>query len=292
MFGILTRRAEIADVVVPRSEPSTATAARDAWLPTKGVAAVLSAAAIVLVSLGVSCLEATAFPLWPKGKPQAKQQPDDDANDKANIKANEQAKSQANDKGKSKAQVKDQVKDQVKEQTSDQGSSPSKSAQEEQADDEAQAKEKAAADSAAIDAIINKLNSGQPSVPIDFVPTVGGGRAANDGGKATTSLDPMAIYRSCGVSPVEERKIRQLAQDFEGMQRVRLKLLITLMADLRSYELQTDPDPKAVMAKQDEINKVTDAMVVERMKLLLAIRDIMTFEEKQRLVETLQREKR
>jgi hypothetical protein len=285
---------------------------------------------VLLAALAAYCGEVSAFPLWPKGKDQTKKQSDADTDDKEQADAAARAKKQraqqlpANrikDKGKDGAAAappadpaeqskalpgqQNKASGAGKEQptgrastdpaeqpvNADQGRNGADAQPVATDDARDQAKEQAAADEAAIDAVLNKLNAGQTNVPVDFVPAVSGARAAYDSGKAGAH-DPMAIYRSCGVSPVEERKIRQLAQDFEGMQRVKLKLLMTLLADLREYELQTDPDPKAVLAKQEEINKVTDAMVVERMKLLLAIRDIMTFEEKQRLVETLQREKR
>jgi hypothetical protein len=133
-----------------------------------------------------------------------------------------------------------------------------------------------------------------PNVPVDFVPNVTTTSAGDHHGTAivNASHDPMAIYRGSGVSPVEERKIRQLAQEFEGAQRVRAKLLSNLLEEMRELELNTDPDPKSVLAKQDEINKVSALMSNERIKLILNIREIMTFDEKQRLVETLQRQRR
>ncbi|MBS1997690.1 MAG: hypothetical protein JSS86_15315, partial [Cyanobacteria bacterium SZAS LIN-2] len=115
------------------------------------------------------------------------------------------------------------------------------------------------------------------AVPIEFVPP--------SSAEGAVRQDPMAIYRSAGVSVAEERKIRQLAQEFEGMQRVRLKLMANLLGELREFEFHEDPDPKAVLEKQAEINKLAALMANERVKLILAIRDAMTFEEKQRLVE-------
>ncbi len=260
----------------------------------------LGVLSFVVLATALSCFfaqDANAFPLWPKSKNQVKDQDKNQDADQNKDKSNDQRQGQNQLEDKSKDETKDQSKDQSKDQgkgrlprrVEDLGIPP---------EPNADAASTAAATNAAIDAQINKLEAGQPSVPVDFVPSVNAGGSTNasggvnDGVRVTVSQDPMAIYRKCGVNPVEERKIRALAQDFEGMQRVRLKLLMNLLADLRQYELQTDPDPKAVMAKQEEINKVTDQMVVERMKLLLSIRDVMTFDEKQRLVETLQRERR
>ena len=142
------------------------------------------------------------------------------------------------------------------------------------------------------------------NVPVQFVPSArdaiinaatGSGDIGNlnlsvEGARAVaSSSDPMAIYRAAGVSLVEERKIRQLAQEFESMQRVRLKLLSNLLEEMRQFELQTEPDAKTVLAKQDEINKLSDLMATDRTKLILDIRDAMSHAEKQNLVETLQK---
>jgi hypothetical protein len=123
------------------------------------------------------------------------------------------------------------------------------------------------------------------AVPIEFVPPSSTEGGANGG----VRQDPMAIYRSAGISVAEERKIRQLAQEFEGMQRVRLKLMANLLGELREFEFHEDPDAKAVLEKQAEINKLAALMANERVKLVLAIREALTFEEKQRLVELLEK---
>lgn len=131
----------------------------------------------------------------------------------------------------------------------------------------------------------NDLKNGtvQILVPVDFSPGPGAL------GSGSTATDPMAIYRDAGINLEKERKIRQLAGEFEGMQRVRLKLLSNLLDDMKQFELQTDPDPKAVMEKQNEINKLSATMANDRVKLLLEIRDVMSHDEKERLVESLQR---
>lgn len=124
------------------------------------------------------------------------------------------------------------------------------------------------------------------TVPFELVPPAD---TSGNPRYGATSKDPMAIYRSAGVSVAVERKIRQLAQEFEGMQRVRLKLLANLLGELREFEFQTDPDPKAALDKQAEVNKLTALMANERVKLVIAIRDVMNHEEKVKLVELLQR---
>ena len=136
-------------------------------------------------------------------------------------------------------------------------------------------------------------------VPVNFVPSIkvkanggGGGHDQNSNGSLsvlTSSQDPMTLYRKAGISSAEERKIRQLAAEYESAQRVRLKLLDNLFNQMREFQFETEPDEKAVLAKQDEINKLSTLMANERIKLLLAIRDVMTHDEKIRLVEELER---
>jgi hypothetical protein len=239
-----------------------------------------SASALACAGLATGLLlayagDAWAFPLWPKGKSHADERAkQDEAND-------DQAKGGLGKDGKGK--------------------------------DKANQGKKNSDGTSSAEAASDKSDSTMPNVPVNFVPVTSsprngengnGGSSTNGNGNGngyrttngngngvTPNRDPMAIYRSCGVNPVEERKIRQLVQEFEGMQRVRLKLLSNLLEEMRQFGLQTDPDPKAVIAKQDEINKLTSTMADDRIKLLLAIRDIMSPDEKQHLIDTLQSER-
>ncbi|CAN5391354.1 hypothetical protein BH11CYA1_BH11CYA1_17050 [soil metagenome] len=101
--------------------------------------------------------------------------------------------------------------------------------------------------------------------------------------------DPLAVYREAGIDKDQEIKIRQLAKEFEDGQRVRLALMANLLKDMRNLQMQPDPNEKAALAKQDEINKVQSEMGTERVKLVLKIRSVLTFDEKQRLVENMRR---
>ncbi len=96
--------------------------------------------------------------------------------------------------------------------------------------------------------------------------------------------DPMAIYRQAGVSQEQEMRIRQLAKEFEDQARVKAKRMMGLIQEMHQLSLDTDPDEKAVLAKQDEINSVTAEMATDRIKLLLTIRKQLTAEQKAKLV--------
>jgi Zn-dependent M16 (insulinase) family peptidase len=97
---------------------------------------------------------------------------------------------------------------------------------------------------------------------------------------------PLAIYRDAGIDKEQEKKIRQLAKEFEDGQRVRLALMANLLKDMRNLQMQPDPNEKTALAKQDEINKVQAEMGTERTKLVLKIRNVLDFEQKQRLIRT------
>lgn len=103
------------------------------------------------------------------------------------------------------------------------------------------------------------------------------------------SKDPLAVYRASGIDGEQERQIRKFAKDFEDQQKVRLKLMGNLLKEMRAIELMADPDEKKALAKQGEINKVYAEICNERIKLLLRIRNVLTFEQKERLVKNIQK---
>lgn len=103
-------------------------------------------------------------------------------------------------------------------------------------------------------------------------------------GSTGAASDPMTIYRQAGVSQEQEMRIRQLAKEFEDQARVKAKRMMGLIQEMHQLSLELDPDEKAVLAKQDEINSVTAEMANDRIKLLLSIRKQLTEAQKQKLV--------
>ncbi len=106
-------------------------------------------------------------------------------------------------------------------------------------------------------------------------------------GSVMVQTDPLAIYKEAGIDKEQERKIRIMAKEFEDGQRVRLALFGNLLKEMRDLQFEPDPDERKVLAKQDEINKVQAEIGTERVKLVLKIRSILSFDEKQRLVTNL-----
>lgn len=109
------------------------------------------------------------------------------------------------------------------------------------------------------------------------------------GTEVARAKDPLAVYKEAGIDLEQERKIRKFAKEFEDQQRVRLKLMANLLKEMRQLELLPDPDEKKALDKQVEINKVQNDISIERIKLLLRIRNVMTFEQKERLVSLIQK---
>jgi hypothetical protein len=99
--------------------------------------------------------------------------------------------------------------------------------------------------------------------------------------------DPLAIYREAGVSQDEEAKIKDLAKNYEDGANVKRKRILNLLGEMRNLSLQADPDPTAVLGKQEEINHLGGEMANDKIKLLLAIRAQLKPEEKAHLVKIM-----
>lgn len=102
--------------------------------------------------------------------------------------------------------------------------------------------------------------------------------------------DPLALYRMAGINAEQEEQIRKLAKDFEDSQRVRVKSVIVLYKELKVLQLQPDPNETAVIAKQEEVNKVSSEMATERVRLLLKVRKVLTPDQRKKLVSLLSEE--
>ncbi|MCW5824063.1 MAG: hypothetical protein KIT34_14760 [Cyanobacteria bacterium TGS_CYA1] len=108
---------------------------------------------------------------------------------------------------------------------------------------------------------------------------------------AASSSDPLDIYREAGINKDQELKIRNLAKEFEDVQRVRLKTLFGLIEDMQDFQMKPDPAEAEVMAKQTQINNLRSEIANGRIKLLLDIRAILSTEQKEKLVALLKERK-
>src|SRR5437879_100832 len=81
--------------------------------------------------------------------------------------------------------------------------------------------------------------------------------------------DRLAMYRAAGIDKEQEAKLTALTRDFEFKVVPRTRSLIKLMGEMRALSLQPDPDQKAVLTKQDEINKANGEISLDRIQFAL-----------------------
>lgn len=99
--------------------------------------------------------------------------------------------------------------------------------------------------------------------------------------------DPVLLYREAGADTAQEAKIRLMAHDFEKLAKVRLEKIRNLSKQMRELSYETEPDENKIFSAQEEINQVQSTLNMERIKLMLAIRKVLSSEQKQKLVELM-----
>lgn len=96
--------------------------------------------------------------------------------------------------------------------------------------------------------------------------------------------DQLAIYKESGISGEQESRIRSLVKAFEDKAKVQNKLLTNLWEEMRQLSLHAELNETAIVEKQIEINKVQSDMGLDRIKLLIKIRNVLSHDQKERLV--------
>lgn len=99
--------------------------------------------------------------------------------------------------------------------------------------------------------------------------------------------DPLAIYHDCGASAEQELKIRQLASDYEKSARVRLQRIKNLQQQLKEQSFCAELDEKKVLGLQEEINSLQTGLAMDRLKLMLSIRQSLSTEQREKLVQLM-----
>ena len=104
---------------------------------------------------------------------------------------------------------------------------------------------------------------------------------------ALPPADPLVIYRQAGVSSDQELAIARLASDYEKSARVRLARIKNLSIQLREQSFQAELDEAKIIALQEEINVLQSGLCLDRLKLMLSIRQLLSAEQKERLVQLM-----
>jgi Spy/CpxP family protein refolding chaperone len=113
---------------------------------------------------------------------------------------------------------------------------------------------------------------------------------AQGGGASGGRPDPTAIYQQLGASSDQLQKIKELISQFENAQQAKGQAMFALIKDMHAMSLQPSPDESAVIAKQGQINQAGNDMANAKIKVMLAIRGILTPDQKQKLVQLMQQQ--
>jgi Spy/CpxP family protein refolding chaperone len=120
-------------------------------------------------------------------------------------------------------------------------------------------------------------------------PAMAQGPGGEVGGAGKGPGDALAIYREAGVSTEQENQIKTLVKGFEDETTGRIDTLRKMLKEMRDLSLQPTPDETAVLTKQDQINRLQNEIATGRIKLLLKIRGMLSKEQKQKLVDLMQK---
>jgi len=107
------------------------------------------------------------------------------------------------------------------------------------------------------------------------------------GGNNADSSDPVAIYRQAGINAEQESGIRKLAQDYDQESAVKLKALGERLQELKTLAYQSVLDGNALLAKQEQINKLQSEMAINRIQMVIKIRGILTANQNEKLANIL-----
>lgn len=100
--------------------------------------------------------------------------------------------------------------------------------------------------------------------------------------------DPVAIYKEAGINPQQESAIRALAEQYDRSSTSELQSLAQMLEELRSMAYQKTLNEPAMLSKQEEINKLQSRMSLEKIKLVIKIRGMLSPEQNEKLVNLLQ----
>lgn len=103
--------------------------------------------------------------------------------------------------------------------------------------------------------------------------------------------DPFAIYVKAGIDPSQHAQITELATQMEQTNIGRSHEIMNLIKDIRTLSLQPDLDEKKILAAQTKINELQGAMVIERLKLNMKVRKLLTPEQRIKLVSIIKEQR-
>lgn len=103
--------------------------------------------------------------------------------------------------------------------------------------------------------------------------------------------EPFAIYVKAGIDPSQHAQITELASQMEQTNIGRSHEIMNLIKEIRTLSLQPDLDEKKILAAQTKINELQGAMALERLKLNMKVRKLLTPEQRIKLVSIIKEQR-
>lgn len=103
--------------------------------------------------------------------------------------------------------------------------------------------------------------------------------------------DPLSLYVKAGIDASQHAQIMDMASQMEQANIGRANEILDLIKTIRALTLQPDLDEKKILATQNKINELHNAMEIERLKLNMKVRKILTPEQRMKLVSILKEER-
>jgi|688.fasta_scaffold320042_2 hypothetical protein len=103
--------------------------------------------------------------------------------------------------------------------------------------------------------------------------------------------DPLSVYVKAGIDGSQHAQITDLASQLEQTNISRSHEIMDLIKEIRTLSLQPDLDEKKILAAQSKINELQGAMAIDRLKLNMKVRKLLTPEQRTKLVSIIKEQR-
>lgn len=103
--------------------------------------------------------------------------------------------------------------------------------------------------------------------------------------------DPFSVYVKAGIDPSQHAQIADLASQLEQTNMGRSREILDLIKEIRALSLQPDLDEKKILSAQNRINELQGAMAIDRLKLNMKVRKLLTPEQRTKLVSIIKEQR-
>jgi Spy/CpxP family protein refolding chaperone len=101
--------------------------------------------------------------------------------------------------------------------------------------------------------------------------------------------DANSIYSQAGADKDELDKIKAIGSDFEARSRTNYQSFMDAAQEMQRLSLEPTLDEAKLLATQEKMNKLTSDMANDRIKQLVACRNVLTPDQRNKLVELLRK---